>query len=1054
MGNCNNILSIHNGMGTTQIDRFNAALQTNFILLDERNEEDFILFVQKLSHYVKYFNGFNIEEGNWANFYEKESTAILILIANWNIDLVQNSFEIKKNEILLNTDFAIQQNLLLDFFNDLESIFNQLLGKINLLDNDISEKENLIASAYVISEIFFQIKKQINDSKNIPSLLKHFTFLKGTQQLFGLLLSWKNFSQNAVDFQLNNYSKHSPHYALFLSFLKLLNFAKDQLNGFTKKHLDFYYKDILQIENQLAKPDFAHLVITPYKNLPFLIPKNTIFLGGKNSSGQKKYFASTSDQTVNGISLNAFYSQSRNGAQYFKTENLLPFNGVNKGFNVFTSTATEFQEGIMIASPILYLQSGERTINIRFNSKNYSAKDFSFYLTGEKKVIEISGKNEGNFIALNIPATEKKIIPFDEKLHPEFLVKTSFPVLKIMPKNRSVISTINKIELNIEVTDFKSFILESDFGTINPEKPFYPFGEFPKSGNGITLESNEFFMKENAVATLYLIPDGKAANYFDSNCETFFLNDGKFVAFPPVSKEYLEKRNGFNETRKTAKVDSIFDSLPNNYPLLNFNFKDIANPEITSNGKFRIELQNSSFDNETFLESFIAASKDGSTLPYKPKIKEFIFNYSASEVVDFTKKTTKNSSLELYQVLPYGFFKLANRPFRFSKMNELEGQIFLGFENATPKDALTFLIQLQEGTANPMVESAKISWYFLSENKWISLDSEAIADETFSFSQSGLVGISIPEFNAENNTIFPPDLFWVKISVSNIQAICNFLGVHTQALKVVLTDFENIGTAFLETTPKETISKLFSNIIEVKKVSQPYESFGGKLAEKDQNLYQRSSERLRHKARAITSWDYERIILQEFPEVFRVKTLNHYRYDTEINNSSAGFVTLIPFAKTSNTENVSWKPMLSLNKMTLIKKFLSKITSPHVQINVKPPKLEKVVVQFNVKFRPAENMDTRLYIAELTDTINRYLSPWAYENDELNFANNIEFSSIIQLIDNQPYVDYLTDFKILQYLLDENNNTVGNAIQNLTKITPQTDFSLFIPNESYPIKEI
>ena len=38
--------------------------------------------------------------------------------------------------------------------------------------------------------------------------------------------------------------------------------------------------------------------------------------------------------------------------------------------------------------------------------------------------------------------------------------------------------------------------------------------------------------------------------------------------------------------------------------------------------------------------------------------------------------------------------------------------------------------------------------------------------------------------------------------------------------------------------------------------------------------YRRISERLRHKNRAITSWDYEQIILENFPEVFKVKCLN------------------------------------------------------------------------------------------------------------------------------------------------------------------------------------
>ncbi|KXH79145.1 baseplate J/gp47 family protein [Chryseobacterium kwangjuense] len=1051
MENCNTILSIHSGMGATQNDRYKAALQTDFFLLDERNEQDFILFVQKLSRYVMYYDGLNIEDGNWAGFFEKESTSILILIADWNIELLQNSFESKKNEILLNTDLNTQQQILTDYFKSIENEYNKLLGKARDLDNDISEKQNLTVAAYSVNENFNQVFTQISNATDMEALFKSYVFAKASQQLFGMLLSWKNFSKNAIEYQLNKYSKHTPHYALFLSFLKLLNIAKEKLNEFTKKHLDFYYKDILRVENQTARPDYAHLVVAPYDASPFLITKNTIFPAGKNTAGQKKYFASTADQTINGIQLHSLYSEYRKDNQYFKTEDLLPFNAQDKGFNAFSTTATESKEGIMIASPLLYLQSGERTIKLRFNATGFKASDFSFFITGEKKIIELSeGKDEGNYIVLTIPATEKKIIPFNKEIHPEILIKTEFPVLKIVPDSRTIIPSIDKIEIIVSVAGFKSFVLTSDLGAIDTEKPFYPFSEFPKTGNGITLESNEFFMKKNAVAFLGLVPDGQSDNYFDVNTKKFFLNKGKYTNF--AAPDGAEAR--YYKAQNTNTTDHSI-GLTNHYPLKEFNFEDISDNGLTSNGKFRIELNHTDFDNETFMKKYIEASKASGNLPYKPKIKEFIFNYSVSEVINLNTRTNENNPIELYQVLPYGFLPIEKGTFYFSDLNVLEGAVYLGFENVSPKDGLTFLLQLEEGTANPLLESAKISWEYLDQNKWISFEPNAIGDETYSLTQSGLVNVSIPQFNASSNTMFPADLFWIKISVSNIQAVCQFIGIHAQALKAVLTDYEETGNVFSEITPAKTINSIYDNIVNVKKIEQPYPSFGGRPAEKDNVMYQRISERLRHKNRAITSWDYERIILEEFPEIFRVKVLNHYRYDTQISNTSAGFVTLIPIAKTSNTENINWKPMLSLNKMTLIKKHLSKMTSPHVRINVKPPKLEKVEVQFKVKFRHAEGMDTRLYISELTHAINRYLSPWAYDDhSEMNFANDIEFSSVIQLVDNQYYVDYITDFKITQYVLDENGNTTGSPVQNLSKITPQTDFSLFVPSESYPIQEI
>jgi hypothetical protein len=54
----------------------------------------------------------------------------------------------------------------------------------------------------------------------------------------------------------------------------------------------------------------------------------------------------------------------------------------------------------------------------------------------------------------------------------------------------------------------------------------------------------------------------------------------------------------------------------------------------------------------------------------------------------------------------------------------------------------------------------------------------------------------------------------------------------------------------------------------------PYSSFGGRETEDTTEFYQRVSERLRHKERAITIFDYERLVLESFPEVYKVECVN------------------------------------------------------------------------------------------------------------------------------------------------------------------------------------
>ncbi|WP_312078178.1 hypothetical protein [Chryseobacterium sp.] len=1044
MENCSSSMSIHQGNGTTHSERLNPALLPDFFLIDERKEEDYILFVQKLSEFVKYYDANNIEDGDWRTFFETESTSVIISIANWNINLLQNNYNTVEKEIYLSTDKNNQLNILKEYFLNFTESLIAISKKINGLDNTIAAKENLAGSLLTIVQQLHLISSEINVKSSetdfdIRKFLKNPFYTKKVQQLFGLLISWKKYAESAVEYQLNQYDSHQPHYALFLSFLKLLGFATQKLNEFTQKHLDFYYKDIIKTENQDAKPDFVHLTVEPQKTANFLLSKNTIFPAGKNSLGEKKYYSSTADQIINEIKLkkfSGFYFENQN---YFKTENLITKNGAGQSFDAFLTEKTECRQEILVASPLLFLQSGERSILLRINDLNFSHNDFDFFITGEKNTIELTekytenkaGNSSQKIIRLQISDTEKAIIPFNTKLHSEFLVKTDFPVLKIVPKNKNLLTKVFKIELEVNVEKFTSFTLESDFGSLDAKKPFYPFSEIPKNGNGMMISSNEFFMKKNAVANFVAETDS-------SSNHLVWLND--------KVKIYQVDKTGIEEH------DDTFNETTNFFIPENFNFKEIGGAE-----KIRIELNNTQYSGEKYMENFVATSKKNTvevpvSLPYKPRIKDFTFNYSAKDVV--TLISGSESGTEIFSAQPFGFKKIIGEQLKFINLNSFEGHIYFGFENAVPQDSLSFLIQLEEGTANPQLPPAEILWEFLSENEWIEFENNTLADETYSLSQSGIISVTIPEFKAEKNTILDADLFWMRLSVSDIRAVCRFFGVHHQAFKAVLTDFENKGLVYSEITLKGTIGKSQKMISGVKKINQPYSSFGGKIKEENKNLYTRTSERLRHKNRAITIWDYEHILLQQFPEIFRVKTLNHYRYDTTISNVSAGYVTIIPVAKSSPTENINWKPLLSINKMQQIKEFLQKISSPHARINVKPPKSERVELDFKVKFHKTAGTDSRIYVQELMKTINQFLSPWAFDLEETNFAGNIEFSTLIKLIDNQYYVDYITDFKVTQYVLDENYNVTGSPIKNLNRVSPQTDFTLFIPTETHHILEI
>jgi len=133
---------------------------------------------------------------------------------------------------------------------------------------------------------FIQKIKDLNDkitaSTTPLALISNSQFDKTVQQLYGLMHNWKQVAGESIGHQLESYSNHKPHFTLYLSFLKLLGIAQAQLNEFTKRHLDFYYKDILQIQPANARPDYVHLVLEPTPEKSVLVPKNSVFPAGKN----------------------------------------------------------------------------------------------------------------------------------------------------------------------------------------------------------------------------------------------------------------------------------------------------------------------------------------------------------------------------------------------------------------------------------------------------------------------------------------------------------------------------------------------------------------------------------------------------------------------------------------------------------------------------------------------------------------------------------------------------------------------------------------------------
>ena len=361
-----------------------------------------------------------------------------------------------------------------------------------------------------------------------------------------------------------------------------------------------------------------------------------------------------------------------------------------------------------------------------------------------------------------------------------------------------------------------------------------------------------------------------------------------------------------------------------------------------------------------------------------------------------------------------------------------------------------------ERTADPTISKPDkhLHWSYLANNQWQDFLQQEINDATAQFIQSGIISFIIPAEASITNSLLPAGYLWIRAAVQEkTGAVCKLLSVDAQAAKVVFENNNNASDFLDAALPAGSITKLKLPQSAVKSISQPYSSFGGRAAEAEEAYYTRVSERLRHKARAITIWDYEHLILEAFPSIHKVKCLNHTQStDTIYNEVIPGHVTIITIPDLKQRNDVNpLKPYTSQAVLKSIESFLRARISCHVKLHVVNPVFEEVKLKF--KLRLAKGFDDfTIYANRLREEITNFLSPWAYSSDaDIDFGGEVHKSVLINFIEERSYVDFITDVELSHYVFD--GSLVGADMEEVNATTARS-ILVSVPATQHEITEI
>ena len=612
---------------------------------------------------------------------------------------------------------------------------------------------------------------------------------------------------------------------------------------------------------------------------------------------------------------------------------------------------------------------------------------------------------------------------------------------------------LQRWRLAVGVSGLASLALRNDSGVLDPKKPFEPFGLQPASGARLSIGHPEivgkaldaisfrgvFMGAPASLAEHYRNYDGSPKS--DSFTLRIGLRDG--VAFPAATAP-LRLFDGADTPgpvtlRPTLQPDT--GRLMTEAPASD----DVGDWRRCWVWELAGDLQHAAYPARALRKSMEMAAAVAAGVkpkaddylvnpPYTPKLKSLVVDYSASAEQPALPAAAVRNGGVLHHLHPFGHEAVVPAPARPGEAPtgwvpgasvpllpsyEAEGELYIGLDRVRAPQRLNLLVQVAEGSADPDAAREPVQWSVLGGNRWLSLqdgplEGSLLADGTRGLLHAGIVELQLPVVEpstlmpgADRHAGDPGARYWLRLSRRRaIEGVCDLVALHPHAV-LARRDGTDTADDLSDPLPAGQVSGPLEPLPGLAKLLQPYSGFGGRSAEQTANFNTRVSERLRHRQRALTPWDYEHLVLEQFPQLYKVKCLR-----TDSLGDEPGRVDLVVVPDIANRFPFDpFAPKASADLIAEIEAFLADKTPAFARVRVKNPHFVALKVRCGVRFMPGT--DEGYCRVRLNDELNRFLSPWAYDDGaDLVIGGSIHANSIIDFIEQRDYVDYVAGLRL------------------------------------------
>ncbi|MEX8497515.1 hypothetical protein [Leptothrix ochracea] len=686
--------------------------------------------------------------------------------------------------------------------------------------------------------------------------------------------------------------------------------------------------------------------------------------------------------------------------------------------------------------------------------------------------------------------------------------QVSLPVLQLQLQSRSRLLAssllqqlcLDSVGLHVEVRGLRSLELHNQMGRLDASKPFMPFGPLPDLSSYLLFGHPELAHKPLQQLRLHLRWSGLPTSPWSAYHEAYqaadpgtswhpqalqvqpaLLLDGQWQTGPekslPLFASTLQGR-----VLPEQSMDLSHSPLMRLHRPISGPMQQETYSLLSRHGYIRLQLTQANHGTQTtpathafghalyprlmteklLLNSKLKKPEALPNPPYTPAISAISVDYSAVERIPARPESspdTGNTGSQLLHVGPFGVHPLRrvsqSEPIHVLQRWPSQGQLLIGLQGGSQSGqapqtiqtvgggTLSLLFKLRSQSAlEPLGRPLPtLRWQAWCGESWRELESfRILMDSTQGLLRTGVIMLELPPDMSTLGPGLPPDCFWLRLlGDGDLSLLAGLQGVWTNGL-VAQLEGEELATPL----PAQRILAAQDPLPGLAAVHQPWPSFGGRAVETTPQWITHTAERLRHRARACSPWDYERLVLQAFPGVYKVKCIPR----SEQKPGAPLTVVVVPALPAGSDADGTEAPKLDAATLAEIERFLAARMAPGQALLVRNPTYERIQVRCSLRLQTGQAVGECL--RQLNTTVRHFLSPWREGGLTTHFDWRLRAEDMEALLREAAGVASVGQVSLLHITsTDDGEHRLEDTARGRRLIQPTQPWSLALPTRHH-----